>query len=1384
MASTRANIDADTTAQDVAAMASADAIAEFFQQRGYDTAKRAAMTTEAVGIADGDGVFRRIELLSEDPEGFLRVVFAQVRSVTAKARNDLVRALGRFSQDHLIILTRDFQVLEFVLIDKVKRHQHGPAAVAAYKPVPKVYSVLRKSPSRLDLRILRRLTFTQRDALDQFDKLRSVFEAAVYTGEYYQNRALFADHYLNTRLQESPAWAESPNAAFAAVRQVMADARERFNGKDEAATREGLVEPLFDALGFKRTQGKAAKDAAATPDYVLKDAKGGKLTAALVYQWDRWLDGPDPADQQTPEENPGASVVSVLERGDADWAIITNGRLWRLYSRRAHSRSTNFYEVDLAEALVETGETDPGEAFRYWWLFFRPQAFAQLAEPQAEAKCWLDTVVAGSRDYAKQVEQRLKRRVFEHIVPHLASGFLADRKGRLDLTKPPTDEELEAIREGCLTLLYRLLFLLYAESRDLLPVRESPYFAASLRKVKAEIADAAGVAESEVDDKLAGTYRKDQARLYDRLADLFTAMDAGDPALNVPTYNGGLFLAKPDKKDDSREARIARFLKAHKVPDLFLAQAIDHLSRDPDEKTFAMVFIDYKSLGVRQLGSIYEGLLEFKLKIAAEPLTTVKEKGAEKVIPLAAAKGKGSRRRAEVAVRKGEVYLANDKSERRASGSYYTPDHIVEYIVENTVGPVLAAKLEALRPALRQAEKDYQRHLANLRAGPGLLGGKWTTKADFEAAAKAEAASRTYDSNAELVDKLFDCKVLDPAMGSGHFLVEAVDFVTDKLLDFLNGFPINPIATALERTRRSILESLADQGVAVDPDKLTDVHLLKRHVLKRCIYGVDLNPMAVELAKVSLWLDAFTLGAPLSFLDHHLRCGNSLIGATFAQLDEAVHDQLFRIDYAPMLRAIGNVLTVASMADATAAEVHRSADLYANARRELSGYQVILDILIAPHFGVPGALTLLQHASDLDLTSRESLFKSLRPIDRKMVDAAIAAADQRRFFHWELEFPECFFGLRPGTQRQIEHRPPAQAGFDAVVGNPPYLGVRTGTMDVEFSGYARITFEAAARNWDIFAVFLERFEQSDACPFALGMIVPTRVSTNHDFLSLRERFFDAAGPSEVLDCGAPFDDPTVAASIVIHRHDSRNSDVGMGVFDATGKSKFKSLPIALLRVLPDRPFITPLQPDDVTRFQRIIEAPRRLSDYLEITRGMECGRNDDNVLDTPARGAVPVLSGEGVREFQIVPQGLFIPLNLEPIARYKPAALFRTVPKLLLRFVAPHPVAAVDFKGYANFNTVYNGHPPRCREEMCFALAALLNSPLVRWWFRNAYNSDETLYPHIQKYQLDSIPMPELHPDDAVMRELIACGRNLTETPTAADPAVLNDLAIRAYGLA
>jgi len=1082
--------DLDLTAKEVTELASPDAITAFLAKLGYDTANRTLLSPEAVGLSgESASGIKRIELLSEDPEKFLRVVYAQPKSLTAKVRNDLVRVLGRSNFDHMLVLASDFDTLEFVFLDKPKKEQKGPVAVERIQVVPKTISVNRRNPTRLELRTLRRFTWTCPDALEQFDKLRSVFDAAAYTGEYFQNRGLFSDYFLRDRLREDPAWRDNPSTMFAFVRDLLRDAQARWGGKDKDVLRNQLLEPLFKKLGFKPNVNRPSRTNQTQPDYLLKDSEGGKLTAAFVYAWDRWLDGPDLNDPDTPEENPGACVVTALDEGIADWIIVTNGRLWRVYSRQAHARATNFYEVDLAEALTASGDTDPNEAFRYWWLFLRPAAFKLKAEGQG---CWLDDILMGSREYAKRLGERLKDRIFLTIFPHLAQGILVDRKQRLGKGKEPTDEELADIFEATLTFLYRRLFLLYAESRDLLPIREAPYQAVSVKKVKDEIADKAGVAESDVAERLNKAYSAKETAIYDRLCKLFHAMNLGDPIVNMPTYNGGLFNTTPDQSE-RRDQRIARFLLEHKIPDRYLALAIDRLARDQDDRTLALVFIDYKSLEVRHLGSIYEGLLEFKLKVADEDLTTQADKKGETYIPLSKAKAKRGRQ-VEVVVRKKEVYLSNDKAERKASGSYYTPDPIVEYIVGNTVGPVLEEKLEALRPEFRKVRKTFDNELQKSQAYPS----KDVTSGKMDH--RQWAGLQTYNAHKDLVERLFDLRVLDPAMGSGHFLVEVVDSITDKLLKYLNQFPINPVNFALDLTRQSILDSLGQQGVTVDPAKLTDINLLKRHVLKRCVYGVDLNPMAVELAKVSLWLDAFTLGAPLNFLDHHVRCGNSLLGATFKDLEETTAT-LFGLNYEPLLRAIQHVLFVSKMSDATAAEVASSVSRYDQARQSLAGYQVVLDLLVADHFGVPQSKHLVAMGSHLDLTDQKRFYDSLDDNERKLVAKAEALAQlpDHRFFHREIEFPEVFFGFIDANERQIRHKNlirEGSAGFDGVVGNPPYdvlspkeLGATVAELLIYFRASTRLA-AALGRKLNLYRLFvalsLEVLKESGKA----GFIVP------------------------------------------------------------------------------------------------------------------------------------------------------------------------------------------------------------------------------------------------------------------------------------------------------
>lgn len=1052
----------------------------FFARLGYNADARTTQTPGNLGIT-ADGTTRqisRIELIA-DQESLFQVYLFELKSVTVAVTRAIARAFRNRAGNYLLVLTSDYDYLDFVLLEKYLPSAQDRESTIAQKQIgirPRVLTVERRKPTKVQLRVLRRLTWTEVDPFAQYDKLISAYTIADWSEEFFNNRALFSDYYLTERLPSSPIWLEDPKPTYKRLLELYHGASSRLGGKPEALARKELLEPVLRELGFELRVGKEAGSREAKHDFALYSGNRNDppLAFCLVYPWGRSLDGKDDLrDKESSDENPAQVVVSLLENADASWVIVTNGKLWRLYSKRTHSRSTNYYEIDLEEVLAQTGSSamDPANSFRYFWLLFRRQSFEPATVIREGKENWLsflDVLLVESEDYAKELGEQLKERVFEEVFPYLAAGFIEHIRKNRESPGEISSELLDRVFKGTLTLLYRLLFLLYAESRDLLPVKETRgYFDVSLTKLKHQTAIAAENIVDEVPEKLKRRYGTDSYALYGDLAELFKTIDRGNAALNVPFYNGGLFLSDPDPGDDTPEAEAARFLTETRVSDQHLSLALDLLSRAEDNKTHALAFIDYRSLGVRQLGSIYEGLLEFKLYIAEMKLAVVSEKGREVYVEfkeLDQTKRDKAERLGGI-VKKGEIYLENDKRERKATGSYYTPDYIVKYIVEQTVGPVIEEKFEAMRPVFREAQKWHKDAIIAARARK-------------ESPAKYEFGPAVETRWQSLIDDFFDIKVLDPSMGSGHFLVEAVDFITDKALAFLNAFPWNPVLAYLASTRETILQEMESQGITIDPKRLDDVNLLKRHVLKRCIYGVDLNHMAVELAKVSLWLDCFTLGAPLSFLDHHLRCGNSLIGVSVEETRQAIESvttvrtkskvaasatewktvastshqfDLFGGKFARLLKATELMRHVGEMTDVTSSQLKQSHSEYRKASGALAPFKRILDIYTSQWFGNGTkkqkgrsesiAVEFLKSSEAeqvINANDQRELYRALDGLsegDRQIIETALVAAQKKRFFHWELEFPEVFYGHRnEGEAIERLH----EGGFDAVVGNPPY----------------------------------------------------------------------------------------------------------------------------------------------------------------------------------------------------------------------------------------------------------------------------------------------------------------------------------------------------------
>lgn len=362
----------------------------------------------------------------------------------------------------------------------------------------------------------------------------------------------------------------------------------------------------------------------------------------------------------------------------------------------------------------------------------------------------------------------------------------------------------------------------------------------------------------------------------------------------------------------------------------------------------------------------------------------------------------------------GDIYIENLKHERRATGSYYTPHYIVEYIVNNTIRDILTERFENADKLQEELESLYINQRRELKKSNDWKHWEHSNEPKGKYISKILKLENDFES-------LFDIKVLDPAMGSGHFLVHAVDYISDRIIAFLSKYPENPVIRRMYKIREEILKEIAKQGISIDESKLTEVNLIKRTVMKRCIYGVDLNEMAVELAKLSLWLDSFTLGAPLSFLDHHLKCGNSLIGI----LD--ISDVIIpgTESYNKLQRSLAYMLQISELTDSTIAEAKKSSDLFEHAQKEIEPIRRRFDVATAKYFlDLGGNIGWLENLAFNLTYDQEPYAENIERCKK-----ALNFAAEKNFFHWRIEFPEVFY-----NRLQEKGNP----GFDCVIGNPPW----------------------------------------------------------------------------------------------------------------------------------------------------------------------------------------------------------------------------------------------------------------------------------------------------------------------------------------------------------
>ncbi len=791
----------------------------------------------------------------------------------------------------------------------------------------------------------------------------------------FRNRGLVSTHYVTQviRREARPEWTEG------AVR-------------GESALGEA-GETLIRALGYRI-------ETTRPKEYRVQD-EDAAVALAHVYEEGVSLDRVGPG-QAAP---PAALALKRARELGLQHAILVAGSLLRIYSLAGEEA------LDEGAASAAYVEFDTRLLPATWAPLLGALAAPDALRPNGR----LERIRAGSGRYAVGLRERFTERLYGEVVDRLVRGIDTAARDRID-PRPNEDE----LYRATLVLLFRLLFLLYAEDRDLLPMGNAEYAHHSITRLVITSAER----------QLAGNaFDPTATSLWAELRQLFIAIARGNADWGVPPYDGGLFAE--DGLDGGLLARI-------ELPNAVVGPALVALGWDvgPDGVPGK---IDFGDLGVRHIGTIYEGLLSYEVAFATENLRIDRRAEGEPYVPAAAGE--------TVDVPVGAPHIRSPQGGRKATGSYYTPVFAVDRLVD-----------KALRPAIEE-------HLAEVGNDPDLP-----------------------------AETLFDFRVADIAMGSGHFLVAALDALTERYAAYLAAAPNRAVRAELERARERLNAVGERYGSPQLGERVADVDLLRRIVLKRCIYGVDSNEMAVELARLGLWLHSLVPGLPLSYLGANLKHGNSLVGV-------GVRPAVGLFAARREEEAARAASEVASINDLELGDIERGRELQSELDQATAGLRDYYDVLTAGPL-VPEDFGGLEMIADRIIEGDVPAPAAAR------VRRASAAARAQSALHWRLAFPAVF--LRA-------NRP----GFDVILGNPPWEEItveRLGFFARYIPGLKSIKpqsrqeqriaeFEAA------YATARERFAAEQAAKEALRRYVAANYSLTRSgdpdlYKAFAERFLD------------------------------------------------------------------------------------------------------------------------------------------------------------------------------------------------------------------------------------------------------------------------------------
>ena len=788
-----------------------------------------------------------------------------------------------------------------------------------------------------------------------------------------------------------------------------------------------------------------------------------------------------------------AKLLAQLREHNLNWGILTDGATWRLYAVKSSRPYEDYVELPLQQVLERSDEAEYGLFER----FFHKDSFVPEREENADSTdpsagiytCRLDK----DREAAEEVlEKAVKAPLLaqvDEVLQYICNGFIFDTQ------KPGeayTEEERGEIFDSAVKLIYRCLFLFYAEARRLLPSDPDKVDLYHHHSIQALCAEAR-------EFRWGARHDMEQYSLWQHLKGLINAVNDGDPEYGIMGYNGGLF-------DDEAE----KFLGQHHLRNDFLSRALYLLAYvEPyDNQREEEYAIPYEDLEVRHLGELYESILESTVQLAdADRIRRRTRKGVEIMLASQTTREPGDR-----LIKKGEVYFGESALERKQTGSYYTPESLVRFLNEKSI----------IQPLLERFEQAYRQRF-NALLEQALHG--------YEAGTRRGAAQ----SAALWVENFVEAEVLtftvcDPAMGSGHFLVNAANQMAGLVVDLLAEIPfIEGMA-------------LANEGAP---------NAWRRRITRHCVYGVDLNPLAVNLAKLSLWLNCFAGEHKLTFLDHHVRCGNSLIGIRslddLAAIPERKKDSRKQKDLQGLLFEIDDLSEILKAAAADASAITRIDEddtdlqkaLFSDVSASAERLRPLADLYTA--YLMDPLIAARDYRELFEILATERTLDDTLNFSLPEVQASVEGYRERHaYFHWPLEFPDVF-------------GPDAVGGFSAAVGNPPWDTVKPNSQefysdyDPGFRSYKkqqanRISKKLMADNpsiakrWQAYCdafseqstyfsepasysargtgdintykLFLEQFFALLNNAGSMGIVVPSGLYTDQGCQPLRERFFD------------------------------------------------------------------------------------------------------------------------------------------------------------------------------------------------------------------------------------------------------------------------------------